>query len=84
MTERKERLARLGWRARRGMRELDAVLQAFIAREAATLTNEDLAHFEAILALPDPELFAYLTGRNAPDVPALAALIDRIRGAHRP
>lgn len=82
MSDREQRLARLRWRARRGMRELDAVLQAFLARESGTLTDADLTHFEAIVDLPDPVLFAYLTGRNAPDGSAFAALIHRIRSCH--
>jgi succinate dehydrogenase flavin-adding protein (antitoxin of CptAB toxin-antitoxin module) len=48
-----------------------------------TLTDDDLAHFEAILDLPDPELFAYLSGRHAPEGTALTALLDRIRTGHR-
>ena len=40
--------------------------------------------FEQILDLPDPELFAYLTGRSAPEDPAIARLVDRIRSSHRP
>lgn len=63
------------------MRELDAVLQSFLA-SAATLDERDLSIFEAILDLPDPELLAYLTGRSAPEDPAIARVIERIRAAH--
>jgi antitoxin CptB len=78
------RLAKLRWRARRGMRELDAVLQSFAQDVAATLSPAELASFEQILDLPDPELFAYLTGRSAPSDPDSARLIERIRANHRP
>ena len=74
-------VAKLRWRCRRGMRELDAVLQSFLA-SAATLDERDLSIFEAILDLPDPELLAYLTGRSAPEDPAIARVIERIRAAH--
>ena len=77
-------LARLRWRSRRGMRELDAVLQSFVQSSVADLDAGELARFERILDLPDPELFAYLTGRSAPEDPAIARLVDRIRACHRP
>jgi succinate dehydrogenase flavin-adding protein (antitoxin of CptAB toxin-antitoxin module) len=66
------------------MRELDAVLDAFVRNVAATLPPADLACFEQILELPDPDLFAYLTGRNAPSDPDTARLIERIGRSHRP
>jgi antitoxin CptB len=77
-------LAKLRWRCRRGMRELDAVLQSFVDTSADGLTTDELACFESILDLPDPELQAYLVGRNVPDDPATAALIARIRAEYRP
>jgi antitoxin CptB len=78
------RLAKLRWRARRGMRELDAVLQSFAQDVAPTLPPAELVRFEQILELPDPELFTYLTGRSAPSDPDTARLIDRVRANHRP
>ena len=66
------------------MRELDAVLAAFLEAEGERLRDPDIARFEAILELPDPTLHAYLLQRSAPDDDATAALIDRIRASHRP
>jgi antitoxin CptB len=66
------------------MRELDAVLTAFVEAEGDRLVDADIACFEAILELPDPTLHAYLLARSAPDDPATAALIERIRANHRP
>jgi antitoxin CptB len=77
-------IARLRWRCRRGMRELDAVLQAFLDRSAGGLGGGDIASFERVLDLPDPELYAYLVGRSVPADPAIAALIDRIRAGFSP
>ena len=73
------KLARLRWRCRRGIRELDAVLTAFVDANAAQLSEAEIARFEAILELPDPTLHAYLLGRNAPADAATLALIERIR-----
>ncbi len=78
------RIARLKWRCRRGMRELDAVLSAFVEAEGDRLGDADIGCFEAILELPDPTLHAYLLGRSAPEDPTTAALIERIRTSHRP
>jgi antitoxin CptB len=77
-------LARLRWRSRRGMHELDGPLESFAQDALATLDAGDLALFERILDLPDPELVAYLLGRSAPTDPDIARLIDRIRSSHRP
>ena len=75
------RLAKLRWRSRRGMRELDAVLHAFLDASASSLNENEIACFEGILELPDPTLHAYLLGRSAPADAATAALIDRIRAS---
>jgi antitoxin CptB len=73
------RLARLRWRSRRGMRELDAVLHAFL--DANTMSEAEIECFEAILELPDPTLHAYLVGRSAPTDETTATLIERIRAS---
>jgi antitoxin CptB len=73
--------ARLKWRCRRGMRELDAVLQAFLATGFADLDDDDKSRFAAILDLPDPELYGYLAGRIEPKDRDLGALIGRIRAS---
>jgi antitoxin CptB len=75
---------RLRWRCRRGMRELDAVLQSFLDASIASLSDAEIVRFEAILDLPDPELLAYVSGRSVPADADIAALIDRIRSSHRP
>jgi antitoxin CptB len=77
-------VAKLRWRCRRGMRELDAVLQSFVENELASLSDTDVACFERILDLPDPMLLAYLSGRNVPHDADIAHLIERIRASHRP
>ena len=77
-------LARLRWRCRRGLHELDGVLESFARTELATLDAADLARFERILDLPDPDLVAYLLGRSVPAEPDIARLVERIRSSHRP
>lgn len=78
------RVAKLKWRSRRGMRELDAVLAGFVDSTLGTLTDAEIACFEAILDLPDPTLHAYLIERSVPADPAIARLVELIRTSHRP
>jgi len=53
-------LDKIRWRSRRGLLELDLVLERFNDRHLAALTAEELAGYEDLLALPDPELLALL------------------------
>ena len=71
--------ARLRWRCRRGMHELDGVLEAFLAGSFAALSDADKSRFAAILDLPDPDLYAYLAKRMEHPDPRSATLIARIR-----
>jgi antitoxin CptB len=66
------------------MRELDAVFQSFLDTSFGGLSDAEIARFEAILDLPDPELLAYVSGRSVPADAEIAALIERICRSHRP
>ncbi len=48
---------RFAWRCRRGLLELDIVLQAFVSQQFNTLTLAELQAFDAMLALPDNEFW---------------------------
>jgi antitoxin CptB len=78
------RAARLRWRCRRGMRELDAVLSAFLAAGYASLDEADKSRFESLLDLPDPVLYAYLAGRSQARDPHVARLVQNIGASLRP
>ena len=70
---------RLLWRCRRGMKEVDLILERF-AREALPLASkEERGAFAEFLALPDPLLAGYLLGETTPADPRLAHLAARIR-----
>jgi len=81
---RRAEYARLRWRCRRGMRELDAVLAGFLEQAFADLPSAELGRLAAILDLPDPELYAYLVGKREPADPRFADLFERIRASVRP
>ncbi len=74
-----ENKSRLAWRCRRGMLELDLILQDFIAQEYDGLGERQKAIFERLLALPDPMLFDYLLNGVAVEEREFADVIERIR-----
>jgi antitoxin CptB len=84
LSEASPELAKLRWRCRRGMRELDALLHAFLDESYAALSAAEKQQFAAILDLPDPELNAYVLGRLKPADRDVAALIERIRKSLHP
>jgi succinate dehydrogenase flavin-adding protein (antitoxin of CptAB toxin-antitoxin module) len=66
------------------MRELDALLQAYLSDSYPALDPADKQRFAALLELPDPELAAYILGRDVPSDPELERLIGRVRLALHP
>lgn len=74
----------LKWRCRRGMKELDLLLGGYLDRRYDVATPTEQAAFEAVLALQDPQLYAYFTGRDSPDDPGVGAIVERILDASRP
>lgn len=55
---------RLAWRCRRGLLELDIVLQRFVAQYFNQLTLIELQTFDDLLDLPDNELWNVLKMKN--------------------
>ena len=56
---------RLAWRCRRGLLELDIVLQRFVASEFKHLSMPELTALDALLALPDNDFWDLLVNNNA-------------------
>ena len=73
---------KLRWRCRRGMKELDELLLGYLGRCYPQAPVVEQQSFEALLELPDPLLWAYLSGRELPDDPDLKTLIARIATHH--
>jgi antitoxin CptB len=70
-------VSQLRWQCRRGMRELDELLSAYLEREYSAADGGEKAAFQALLELPDPDLASYLLQqRTSP--PGLAVVIERI------
>ncbi len=61
MTDTEKR--RLSWRCRRGLLELDILLQRFAEQYLADLNPEELAAFDVLLDFPDNEFLDMVTGK---------------------
>ena len=76
-------IAPLRWRCRRGMKELDVLLERFARRALAQASPADREMFARVLELPDPLLAGYLIGGETPAEPHLAQAIARVRALCR-
>ena len=72
-------LPRLRWRCRRGMRELDELLTWYLEHDYGSASAAERDAFARLLDLPDPDLFGYLVGRDAPTEESIRHVIARIR-----
>lgn len=72
---------RIRWHCRRGMLELDLVLNAFIDRHLADLAPAGLDAFEALLERTDPELLELVMGREEGGAGEEREVLALVRGA---
>jgi len=79
-------VGQLRWRCRRGMRELDVLLQRWLDERYPLAREDERRAFRALLDAQDPQLVAWLFGRERPGDPALAALVEELaaRSSHPP
>ncbi len=59
---RRKRLAFRAWH--RGTKEMDFILGTFADRQLETLDNAGLDRFEALIDVPDQDLYNWVTGRE--------------------
>ena len=71
-------MSRLRWRCRRGMRELDTLLLAYVDNRYLQADEVEQRAFRRLLSTPDPEILAVLTGRSQTDDELLAHVIQRL------
>lgn len=72
-------IKRVRWLCRRGMKELDVLLDRFVRAEYDTLDEAEHRELLALLDREDPDLWALLMGRLAADNPTQTALLTRMR-----
>jgi antitoxin CptB len=56
-------LAKMRWRCRRGMRELDKAMRAYLDDHYESASVQEREHFVTFLDLQDPELYQLVTGK---------------------
>lgn len=71
-------LDRLRWQCRRGLLEMDLILQRFLAEDLDSLTPEELALFKELLGEVDTVLLAWVMGQEEAPV-RYQALIQRLQ-----
>ena len=79
MTADPKRVSRLKWSCRRGLLELDLVLEKFVENRLPLLTEEELDSFEKLLLLPDNDILDLAMGRAEINDPALGKIVDWLR-----
>jgi len=72
-------LDRIRWRCRRGLLELDLVLQAFLERGYGRLDGGQRRLFDELLEQPDNDLLDLALGRCEPE-PRYRAVVELLRG----
>jgi antitoxin CptB len=78
--------SRIHWACRRGMLELDQLLEAYFLSHYASLTEQEQQLFIDLLASQDQDLFNWLLGDHEPDHEPFKALCASIREqySHQP
>lgn len=73
-----EELRRMRWAARRGMLELDLVLEPFVAARYEALDERDRALFRRLMECEDQDLFSWFMQRGEPDDEELAGIVRTV------
>ena len=72
---------RLKWKCRRGLLELDLVLERFVQRHAGGLGADELARLGELLELADNELWDIVNGRSEVYEARLDGIVARLRAS---
>ena len=70
---------RLLWASRRGMLELDLILQPFVEKIYPTLPREEQQLYVQLLDCEDQDLFVWFLRRQDPEDPDLKRIVRIIR-----
>ena len=75
----------LQWRSRRGMLELDVLLEPFTREALPELGDQDQQTYIQLLECEDPDLFSWFMSDQRPEDPALARMVDCVleRGRYK-
>jgi antitoxin CptB len=81
LDERRRRILFRAWR--RGVREMDLVMGRFADAHLPAMSEADLAEFERLLDVPDPQVSAWIIGGEPPPREFDTPLFARLCGLER-
>ena len=78
-------LKALQWRSRRGMLELDVLLEPFTREALVNLSEAEQQAYVRLLECEDPELFSWFMSGARPEDRQLSAMVDKVleRGRYK-
>lgn len=80
LNERRRRLRFRAWH--RGTKEMDLILGRFADAVLADLSDADLSTYEGLMELPDPDLYAWVSGERPVPAAHDTALFRRLMAFH--
>ena len=75
---------RVIWHSRRGMLELDIVLETFVKQHYLSLDADERQLYRRLLACEDQQLYDWFLKKQPATDPELAAMIELILAYNRP
>jgi len=72
-------MSALRWQCRRGMLELDLLLNGFLETQCSQLHTEQQITFVTLLSYPDQTLYELLMAKMVSSNPAIAEIVQDIR-----
>jgi antitoxin CptB len=66
------------WASRRGMLELDLVLEPFVLARYERLDERDRLRFQQLMSCEDQDLFAWFMQREQPEDEELRAIVGKV------
>jgi antitoxin CptB len=73
----------LRWACRRGLLELDLLLNSYVDKVYDRLTDAEKRQFISLLDMQDQEMYEMLSGKTSPNDKQLAELLEKIRDCMR-
>ena len=73
------RIRKLRWMCRRGMKELDVLLEAFLERQDAALRNGEWLQLESFLGEEDDRIWDWIQLTQTPESREYQSLVHALR-----
>jgi antitoxin CptB len=73
-----QEINRMRWAARRGMLELDLMLEPFVTSRYAELDAADRQRFQQLMECEDQDLFGWFLQRQVPEDEELASIVSQV------